>query len=337
MDGSRSLRKRKASHEDDVVPVRQTRKKRRSSATSKSDGEPTSPAASSPRARTRSVAVESDGEGDDDDGALPSASEHDSSRLRSSRARLNRPKRNDKRPLVWIEENTGLGPLSLVVVFHLNNEKVQKIVTAKPKKKVVSSDPRLEARRERDRERRDRNRRAAQQNRADSPDVSHYPAIQPHGAPIYSLADKEMDESKNKPYGGILSEADADTSKTYPTQADRKRFEDARQKAEEDWKKKQAALNASQESTRPSKQSGGPPSKIKCINFGGWEIDTWHAAPYPEEYSKNKVLYICEFCLKYMNSDYVAWRHKVRAVRISYYRDTNTSAAQMSSEAPSWR
>jgi histone acetyltransferase SAS3 len=63
----------------------------------------------------------------------------------------------------------------------------------------------------------------------------------------------------------------------------------------------------------PSRQSKSTTaSKIKCVNFGGWEIDTWHAAPYPEEYSKNRVLYICEFCLKYMNSDYVAWRHKVR-------------------------
>ena len=118
-----------------------------------------------------------------------------------------------------------------------------------------------------------------------------------------------MDESKNKPYGGILSEADADTSKTYPVQIDRKRFEDARLKAEDDWKKKQLALYGSQDIVKPKHPS--PPSKIKCINFGGWEIDTWHAAPYPEEYSKNKVLYICEFCLKYMNSDYVAWRHKV--------------------------
>jgi histone acetyltransferase SAS3 len=56
----------------------------------------------------------------------------------------------------------------------------------------------------------------------------------------------------------------------------------------------------------------GPPSKIKCINFGGYEIETWYAAPYPEEYSRNRVLYICEFCLKYLNSDYVAWRHKLK-------------------------
>ena len=59
-------------------------------------------------------------------------------------------------------------------------------------------------------------------------------------------------------------------------------------------------------------KASGQPSKIKCINFGQYEIDTWHAAPYPEEYSRNKHLYICEFCLKYMSSDYVAWRHKLK-------------------------
>jgi histone acetyltransferase SAS3 len=130
-----------------------------------------------------------------------------------------------------------------------------------------------------------------------------------YSAPFHGFSEKE-DETKSKPYGGVLSEADADTSKTYPNQADRKRFEDARVKAEEDWKEKQDTLYAHLEVAKSSKQTATA-SKIKCVNFGGWEIDTWHAAPYPEEYSKNRVLYICEFCLKYMNSDYVAWRHKV--------------------------
>jgi len=258
--------------------------------------------------------------------------------LRSARARRTKPKRNDKRPLAWIDEP--LGPLSLVVVFHLNNEKVQKIVTAKPRKAqsqprtLTREEERQERRRERDRERRERNRRAAQLAR-ESVEESHYPAIQSQFAtPFYGFADKDMDENKSKPYGGILSEADADTSKTYPTQADRKRFEDARQKAEEDWKQKQAELHAGQEPQKHSKQAG-PPSKIKCVNFGGWEIDTWHAAPYPEEYSKNRVLYICEFCLKYMNSDYVAWRHKVRPA-YPVLLIPLIVAVEMSSKASTW-
>jgi histone acetyltransferase SAS3 len=131
-----------------------------------------------------------------------------------------------------------------------------------------------------------------------------------YATPFYSFHERENDELKSKPYGGILSDIDADTSKTMPEAADRERFEEARQQAEEEWKQKVAN---SQEGNTPRQQKvAGPASKIQCINFGGYEIDTWYAAPYPEEYSRNRVLYICEFCLKYMSSEYVAWRHKVR-------------------------
>ncbi|CAI6322340.1 unnamed protein product [Periconia digitata] len=306
IDGSRSLRKRKASLEEEVHPVgKQPRKRRRSSELSRPETA-ASIARSTSHAQERSAVTD----GEDSDGAHNSASENGSSRLRSSRPRRTKQQqKKDKRPMVSIEEGEGL---SLIAVFHLNNEKVQRIVTSKPKKKILTLDEeRRERRREKDRERRERNRGAAQAAR-EVAEESHYPAVTiNYTAPFHGFADKEMDESKSKPYGGILSEADADTSKTYPTQADRKRFEDARQRAEQDWKQKQAALYAHEEPVRRTKETG-PPSKIKCINFGGWEIDTWHAAPYPEEYSKNKVLYICEFCLKYMNSDYVAWRHKLK-------------------------
>jgi histone acetyltransferase SAS3 len=294
MDGSRSLRKRKASNEDEPPLVRPLRKKRRpSEAASHDEAGDASLAASSPRAVRVAVseAIETD------DGHHTGSD--DASPKRSSRSRNPRPKKVDKRPLAWIESNEGI---SLVVAFHLNNERVQKILSIKPKKKRI----------------RDRSRKT-QLVVAEEPEVSHYPAIQSHySAPFYALTEKDMDETKNKPYGGILSEQDADTSKTFPGSADRKRFEDARQKAEEDWKQKQAALYGASEPSRSAHKMSGPPSKIKCISFGGWEIDTWHAAPYPEEYSKNKVLYICEFCLKYMNSDYVAWRHKVLCSRFMF-------------------
>ncbi|KAH7093089.1 hypothetical protein FB567DRAFT_163159 [Paraphoma chrysanthemicola] len=317
-DGTRALRKRKASHEEEVPqPVRINRKKRRPSEISKTSVAGPAATVSSPAARPRSArsarsavtdAHESDGD------AQHTASDGDGSRLRSRPRRSKQKRSNDKRPLAWIEEAQGA---SLIMAFHLNNEKVQKIVTAKPKKKVLTIDHevidkdevRRERRRERDRERRERERRARQASR-ESPELTHYPPVQVHYAPFHGFSEKE-DETKSKPYGGVLSEADADTSKTYPNQADRKRFEDARIKAEEDWKEKQETLYAHLETVKPSKQTATA-SKIKCVNFGGWEIDTWHAAPYPEEYSKNRVLYICEFCLKYMNSDYVAWRHKLK-------------------------
>ena len=131
-----------------------------------------------------------------------------------------------------------------------------------------------------------------------------------YAAPFYSFHERENDELRSKPYGGILSETEADTSKTLPQPSDRERFNEAKRKAEDAWNKK-SADSAGENLNGSSQKVAGPASKIQCVNFGGFEIDTWYAAPYPEEYSRNRVLYICEFCLKYMNSDYVAWRHKV--------------------------
>lgn len=134
-----------------------------------------------------------------------------------------------------------------------------------------------------------------------------------YSQPFYSFYDKETDELKGKPYGGILAEAEADTSKTMPTNDDRRRFDEAKQKAEEEWRQRLLKGQAELEvPAKKSKKSSGPASQIECIQFGEHEIDTWYAAPYPEEYSRNRVLFICEFCLKYMNSDYVAWRHKLK-------------------------
>lgn len=57
----------------------------------------------------------------------------------------------------------------------------------------------------------------------------------------------------------------------------------------------------------PTKSAG-----IECIFLRGYEIETWYTTPYPEEYNKNKILYICEFCLKYMSSRYVFHRHQLK-------------------------
>ncbi|OCF41081.1 hypothetical protein I317_05092 [Kwoniella heveanensis CBS 569] len=56
------------------------------------------------------------------------------------------------------------------------------------------------------------------------------------------------------------------------------------------------------------------PEKIKTIRFGPYEIDTWYSAPYPEEYAyvPEGKLWLCEFCLKYMKSGFVANRHRLK-------------------------
>ncbi len=114
-----------------------------------------------------------------------------------------------------------------------------------------------------------------------------------YSQPFYSFFDKETDESKGKPYGGILTEAEGDTSKTMPTNDDRRKFDEAKQQAEEEWRQRILSMQAEVElPVKKSRKASGPASQIECIEFGGWEIDTWYAAPYPEEYSRNRVLYI---------------------------------------------
>jgi hypothetical protein len=57
----------------------------------------------------------------------------------------------------------------------------------------------------------------------------------------------------------------------------------------------------------------GASQKINKIRFGQFDIDTWYSAPYPEEYQyvPEGRLWLCEFCLKFMKSGFVAGRHRV--------------------------
>ncbi|WRT68757.1 uncharacterized protein IL334_005737 [Kwoniella shivajii] len=59
---------------------------------------------------------------------------------------------------------------------------------------------------------------------------------------------------------------------------------------------------------------GGKLEKINKIRFGQFDIDTWYSAPYPEEYVHvpDGRLWLCEFCLKYMKSGFVAGRHRLK-------------------------
>lgn len=69
------------------------------------------------------------------------------------------------------------------------------------------------------------------------------------------------------------------------------------------------------------RQGGASTSeKIKTIRFGVFDIDTWYSAPYPEEYQTvpDGRLWLCEFCLKYMKSGFVAGRHRVGRSPTSY-------------------
>lgn len=275
MDGSRSLRKRKTPSAEDEESRLAIRKR------PKTTEEPVD------QTNGHDIAVSSADGADDTD----------------SPPRTGRPQRHQKQrsgvKIVYTVSRSE-EPKSHVISFPVNAAQFEQIEREVQKK---------QRRRERDRLRRARNSRRTATVEPEEP--THFPAVQTtiYTNPFYAFPDRETDENKGKPYGGILTDAEADTVRTYPQDADRQAFQNAREKAEQAWKDKLATMNGD---TPARSKSAAPASKIKCINFGQYEIDTWHAAPYPEEYSRNRHLYICEFCLKYMSSDYVAWRHKLK-------------------------
>ena len=147
--------------------------------------------------------------------------------------------------------------------------------------------------------------------------VPKFPALPPGHLIFPSIFNEREGEMSAKPYGGILNEQDADTGRSLPQGKDREIFEIARKEAEEERRRTstaaEAEINGEHSATaKPNRTVSGPPSKIKCIQFGKFVIDTFYAAPYPEEYSHESRLFICEFCLKYLPSEFVAYRHKLK-------------------------
>ncbi|KAI8051278.1 acyl-CoA N-acyltransferase [Syncephalis plumigaleata] len=53
-------------------------------------------------------------------------------------------------------------------------------------------------------------------------------------------------------------------------------------------------------------------SGVQAIQLGERRIKTTYMAPYPEEYAQTPLLYLCEYCLKYMKSSFTAERHELK-------------------------
>lgn len=51
---------------------------------------------------------------------------------------------------------------------------------------------------------------------------------------------------------------------------------------------------------------------IQSIVLGKYEIETWYFSPYPEEYSGDERMYICEYCLKYMKKNKTLVNHSLK-------------------------
>ena len=70
------------------------------------------------------------------------------------------------------------------------------------------------------------------------------------------------------------------------------------------------------------------------IQFGPWLLKNWYSAPYPQEYARLDVLYVCEFCLKYMQSVNILKRHMKKCVYVrppgnEIYRDAEISVFEV--------
>ena len=60
---------------------------------------------------------------------------------------------------------------------------------------------------------------------AEAPPENARPQSSHYATPFYAFHERENDDLKSKPYGGILSEQDAETTKTLPLQHDRKKVQ----------------------------------------------------------------------------------------------------------------
>ena len=50
---------------------------------------------------------------------------------------------------------------------------------------------------------------------------------------------------------------------------------------------------------------------VNMIELGRFRIKPWYFSPYPQELTLEPVIYICEFCLKYVKSEKCLERHRV--------------------------
>lgn len=71
---------------------------------------------------------------------------------------------------------------------------------------------------------------------------------------------------------------------------------------------------------------------IECIELGRHRLKPWYFSPYPQELTALPILYLCEFCLKYLKSLKCLHRHLVRTVIMS----SACKAAALRSPVPSF-
>ncbi|CAD6597579.1 BAG_1a_G0001460.mRNA.1.CDS.1 [Saccharomyces cerevisiae] len=130
------------------------------------------------------------------------------------------------------------------------------------------------------------------------------------------------------PYGGTIKKMkDFSTKRTLPTWEDKIKFLTFLENS-----KSATYINGNvslcnhnetdQENEDRKKRKGKVPriknkvwfSQIEYIVLRNYEIKPWYTSPFPEHINQNKMVFICEFCLKYMTSRYTFYRHQLKCL-----------------------
>ncbi|KAF3993600.1 hypothetical protein FT663_00270 [Candidozyma haemuli var. vulneris] len=137
------------------------------------------------------------------------------------------------------------------------------------------------------------------------------------------------------PYKGVLPFPDCTINETDPTFEDRALFDRLSVEAAQRRQRAESEIFQDAGSNDSDRSVGLLKSQIQKIQFRDYVIDTWYSSPYPEEYSRSKILYICEHCLKYMRSPVSFERHQLKNCNssnshppgVEIYRDQDSKVA----------
>lgn len=146
----------------------------------------------------------------------------------------------------------------------------------------------------------------------------------PSTPPTSSPEPEEPGAGADEPFAGILSGDDAQTDANNPTPEDTERYALSHARA-------QRCLGLV-----GNGKPGADAAPVRMIRFGKYDIDTWFAAPFPEEYTMvpGGRLWVCEHCFKYMKSRTMAQRHRMKCTMIyppgdEIYRCSNVSVFEV--------
>lgn len=118
------------------------------------------------------------------------------------------------------------------------------------------------------------------------------------------------------PYKGILPFPQCTINNTEPTEKDREWFNELALRSQ--------TLLATHEQRNPDSIENGLVQQepigqnpqlhgIRRIVLADAHIDTWYAAPFPQEYALQHILYVCEHCLTYTALPHAYRRHQLKS------------------------